>query len=41
MISMCLTRVPISGLGEPNIYHHLFYFSIFGSSSLIKFDKYD
>ena len=21
MMSICLTRIPISGLGEPNIYH--------------------
>ena len=26
-MNICLTRFPISGLGEPNIYHHLVYFT--------------
>ena len=27
MMSRCFTWFPISGLGEPNIYHHLWYFT--------------
>ena len=27
MMSICLTWFPISGLGEPNIYHNLWYFT--------------
>jgi len=29
-MSICLTSFPISGLGEPEIYHHLWYFTRIG-----------